>query len=163
MGILMLTSFELDRGIIWTNLLTKFHEDRTRNVASTVFTNKMRTKRRRTKTDRKASPEQSEFLQTKCGGTDSGQRPILKPHPSNQTQLLTKFGEDLTQLLTKFADTAVDAGRRPPAKVETIICPVLKKRAYKNVTSISHKENCPTPPPPGGHVFRLIGTICELI
>ncbi|KAH3718074.1 hypothetical protein DPMN_060872 [Dreissena polymorpha] len=33
-------SFELDRGIIGTNLLTKFHEDRTRNVASRVFTRK---------------------------------------------------------------------------------------------------------------------------
>ena len=31
-------SFELDRVIIGTNLLTKFHEDRTRNVASRVFT-----------------------------------------------------------------------------------------------------------------------------
>ncbi|KAH3801842.1 hypothetical protein DPMN_155504 [Dreissena polymorpha] len=30
--------FKLDRGIIWTNLLTKFHEDQTRNVASRVFT-----------------------------------------------------------------------------------------------------------------------------
>ncbi|KAH3880404.1 hypothetical protein DPMN_004318 [Dreissena polymorpha] len=33
-----MTQFELDRGIIGTNLLTKLHEDRTRNVASRVFT-----------------------------------------------------------------------------------------------------------------------------
>ncbi|KAH3768514.1 hypothetical protein DPMN_169728 [Dreissena polymorpha] len=33
-------SFELDRGIIDTKLMTKFHEDRTRNMASRVFTNK---------------------------------------------------------------------------------------------------------------------------
>ncbi|KAH3855365.1 hypothetical protein DPMN_097932 [Dreissena polymorpha] len=32
------TSFELSRGIIGTNVLTKFHEDRIRNVASRVFT-----------------------------------------------------------------------------------------------------------------------------
>ncbi|KAH3834388.1 hypothetical protein DPMN_107711 [Dreissena polymorpha] len=32
--------FKLDRGIIRTNLLTKFHEDWTRNVASRVFTRK---------------------------------------------------------------------------------------------------------------------------
>ncbi|KAH3884415.1 hypothetical protein DPMN_008393 [Dreissena polymorpha] len=32
------TSFELDQGIIGTNLLTKFHEDCTRNVATRVFT-----------------------------------------------------------------------------------------------------------------------------
>ncbi|KAH3694604.1 hypothetical protein DPMN_082044 [Dreissena polymorpha] len=50
--------------IIGTNLLTKFHEDRTRNVASIVFT-------------------------TKCGRTNEGrtydgQRPIPKAHMSNQ-------------------------------------------------------------------------------
>ncbi|KAH3752858.1 hypothetical protein DPMN_187484 [Dreissena polymorpha] len=33
------TVFELDRDIIGTNLLTKFHKDRTINVASRVFTN----------------------------------------------------------------------------------------------------------------------------
>ncbi|KAH3849214.1 hypothetical protein DPMN_091610 [Dreissena polymorpha] len=37
----ILTNFELGRGIIGTNLLTKFHEDRTRNVTSRVFTNQM--------------------------------------------------------------------------------------------------------------------------
>ncbi|KAH3741206.1 hypothetical protein DPMN_047926 [Dreissena polymorpha] len=34
----ILTNFKPDRGIIWPNLLTKFHEDRTRNVAYRVFT-----------------------------------------------------------------------------------------------------------------------------
>ncbi|KAH3694011.1 hypothetical protein DPMN_081450 [Dreissena polymorpha] len=34
------TVFEFDRDIIGTNLLTKFHENRTINVASRVFTNK---------------------------------------------------------------------------------------------------------------------------
>ncbi|KAH3753255.1 hypothetical protein DPMN_187890 [Dreissena polymorpha] len=34
------TYFALDRGIIGTNCLTKFHEDRTRNVVSRVFTNR---------------------------------------------------------------------------------------------------------------------------
>ncbi|KAH3846275.1 hypothetical protein DPMN_088574 [Dreissena polymorpha] len=32
------TSFELSRGIVRTNILTKFHKDHTRNVASRVFT-----------------------------------------------------------------------------------------------------------------------------
>ncbi|KAH3828805.1 hypothetical protein DPMN_130789 [Dreissena polymorpha] len=97
------------RGIIGTILLTKFHEDRTRNVAF-------------------------ECLQTKCGRmdgrrttdgrTDDGQRPILKAHLSNQknapssgnhvfqstrtilellqniivTNLLIKFHEDRTMM-----------------------------------------------------------------
>ncbi|KAH3850815.1 hypothetical protein DPMN_093289 [Dreissena polymorpha] len=70
------TTFELNQPIIKTSILTKlhedwfrtrprfhwdkssdkFHEDRTINVASRVFTNKCR---RRTKTDHKSSPEQS--------------------------------------------------------------------------------------------------------
>ncbi|KAH3897218.1 hypothetical protein DPMN_021404 [Dreissena polymorpha] len=36
----ILTNFELNQDFIWTMLLTKFHEDRTINVASRVFTNK---------------------------------------------------------------------------------------------------------------------------
>ncbi|KAH3887431.1 hypothetical protein DPMN_011448 [Dreissena polymorpha] len=55
----ILTNLELDRDIIGTNLLTKFHKDQTINVASRVFTNK-------------------------CGRTDDGQRPVTKAHLSNQ-------------------------------------------------------------------------------
>ncbi|KAH3823553.1 hypothetical protein DPMN_125360 [Dreissena polymorpha] len=51
----ILTNFELDRDFIGTKLLTKFHEDRTINVASRVFTNKY-----------------------------DGQRPVTKAHLSNQ-------------------------------------------------------------------------------
>ncbi|KAH3858164.1 hypothetical protein DPMN_100784 [Dreissena polymorpha] len=55
-----LDQFQTRRDIIWTNLLTKFHEDRTINVASRVFTNK-------------------------CGQTtDHGQRLVTKAHRSNQ-------------------------------------------------------------------------------
>ncbi|KAH3866115.1 hypothetical protein DPMN_029169 [Dreissena polymorpha] len=61
----ILTNFELDRDIIGTNLLTKFHEDRTRNAASRVFT---------TKVDGR----------TMDGRTYDGQRPIPKAHLSNQ-------------------------------------------------------------------------------
>ncbi|KAH3801204.1 hypothetical protein DPMN_154851 [Dreissena polymorpha] len=53
------TVLKLDREIIGTNLLTKFHEDRTKNVASRMFRNK-------------------------CGRTDDGQRPVTKDHLSNQ-------------------------------------------------------------------------------
>ncbi|KAH3897158.1 hypothetical protein DPMN_021343 [Dreissena polymorpha] len=57
--------FELDRGFIGTNLLTKFHEDRKRNVASRVFTNQMwAMDGRRTKTDHKSSPEPLGELKT---------------------------------------------------------------------------------------------------
>ncbi|KAH3720646.1 hypothetical protein DPMN_063548 [Dreissena polymorpha] len=58
--------FELDRDVIGTKFLTKFHEDRTINVASRVFTNKCG------RTD---------------GRTDDGQRPVTKAHLSNQVSL----------------------------------------------------------------------------
>ncbi|KAH3887439.1 hypothetical protein DPMN_011456 [Dreissena polymorpha] len=53
----ILTNFELDRDIIGTNL-TKFHNDRTINVASRVFTNKCG---RTDKDGQKSSPEQTTF------------------------------------------------------------------------------------------------------
>ncbi|KAH3813204.1 hypothetical protein DPMN_141656 [Dreissena polymorpha] len=57
-------NFELDRDLIGTKLLTKFHEDRTINVASRVLKNKCGrtdgwTDKRQTKTGHKSSPEQS--------------------------------------------------------------------------------------------------------
>ncbi|KAH3836256.1 hypothetical protein DPMN_109626 [Dreissena polymorpha] len=57
------TSFELGQDFIGTKLLTKFHEDGTRNVASRVFTSKC------LRTD---------------GRTYDGQRPVTKAHLSNQ-------------------------------------------------------------------------------
>ncbi|KAH3774392.1 hypothetical protein DPMN_175774 [Dreissena polymorpha] len=59
----ILTNFEFGRDFIGAKLLTKFHEDVTRNVASRVFTSKcLRTDRR----------------------TYDGQRPVRKAHLSNQ-------------------------------------------------------------------------------
>ncbi|KAH3844446.1 hypothetical protein DPMN_086704, partial [Dreissena polymorpha] len=76
-------------------------------------------------------------LQTKCGRTDSGQRPILKPHLSNQAKNVTSIVKTAplpwqpyiykTNLFTKFHDDWA-----------------------KKVTSrVSHKNA----PPTGGHVF----------
>ncbi|KAH3777507.1 hypothetical protein DPMN_178954 [Dreissena polymorpha] len=59
----ILTKFELNRDIIGTNVLTEFHEDRTKNVASSVY-EQMWTDRRRTKTGQKSSPEQSGELKS---------------------------------------------------------------------------------------------------
>ncbi|KAH3779437.1 hypothetical protein DPMN_157240 [Dreissena polymorpha] len=47
------TSFKLSRGINGTNILTKFHEDQTINVASRVFTRQNVDEARRTKGDHK--------------------------------------------------------------------------------------------------------------
>ncbi|KAH3752100.1 hypothetical protein DPMN_186710 [Dreissena polymorpha] len=59
----ILTNFELGRDFIGAKLLTKIHEDGTRNVASRVFTSKC------LRTD---------------GRTYDGQRPVRKAHLSNQ-------------------------------------------------------------------------------
>ncbi|KAH3805304.1 hypothetical protein DPMN_133602 [Dreissena polymorpha] len=59
-------SFELGRDFIGTKLLTKFHEDGTRIVASRVFTSKC------LRTD---------------GRTNDGQRPVTKAHLSNQIEI----------------------------------------------------------------------------
>ncbi|KAH3696360.1 hypothetical protein DPMN_083824 [Dreissena polymorpha] len=75
---LIRTTFELNQDIIKTNiltndlLLTKFHEDETRNMASRVFTSKcLRTDRRTdiqwTKTGHKSSPEQSVMKWNQAG------------------------------------------------------------------------------------------------
>ncbi|KAH3726433.1 hypothetical protein DPMN_052300 [Dreissena polymorpha] len=59
----ILTNFKLGRDFIGAKLLTKFHEDGTRNVVFRVFTSKcLRTDVRRTKTGQKSSPEQSAQL-----------------------------------------------------------------------------------------------------
>ncbi|KAH3880339.1 hypothetical protein DPMN_004252 [Dreissena polymorpha] len=50
------TSFELSRGINGTNVLTKFHEDQTINVASRVFTRQNVDDTRWTKGDHKSLP-----------------------------------------------------------------------------------------------------------
>ncbi|KAH3809976.1 hypothetical protein DPMN_138358 [Dreissena polymorpha] len=73
--------FELDRDFIGTKLLTKFHEDRTINVASRVFTNKY-----------------------------DGQRPVTKAHLSNQgcTGVGTGDGLGGTQKVTSRDVTSQD-------------------------------------------------------
>ncbi|KAH3809681.1 hypothetical protein DPMN_138057 [Dreissena polymorpha] len=67
--------FKLDRDIIGTNLLTKFHEDRTINVASIVFTNK-------------------------CGRTDGRRTKTIFNRPETETKVLTKFHENWAKNVT---------------------------------------------------------------
>ncbi|KAH3729459.1 hypothetical protein DPMN_055430 [Dreissena polymorpha] len=104
----ILTHFELDRCIIGTNLLTKFHEDRTSNVASRVFSMKTAPHTRGhighkifkldrgiigTKLLTKFHEDRSRNVASRVftnkygrtdGRTDDGQRPITKAHLSNQ-------------------------------------------------------------------------------
>ncbi|KAH3833529.1 hypothetical protein DPMN_106841 [Dreissena polymorpha] len=86
------TVFEHPRGISGTNLLTKFHEDRTRNVASRVFT-------------RKTAPPTGGHVFQRTGTTFELIQHIIKRNILTNfeldrsiigTKLLTKFHEDWT-------------------------------------------------------------------
>ncbi|KAH3894282.1 hypothetical protein DPMN_018439 [Dreissena polymorpha] len=82
----ILTNFNLNRGIIGTNLLTKFHEEQTRNVASRVFTSTV--------------PPTGGHVFQQTRTTFKLNQPIIK------TNILTNFELDQefigTKLLTKF-------------------------------------------------------------
>ncbi|KAH3834700.1 hypothetical protein DPMN_108033 [Dreissena polymorpha] len=83
----ILINFKLDRGIIGTNLLTKLHEDQSRNVASRVFT-------------RKTAPPSGGFVFQRTGTTFVLNQFFIK------TNILTNFELDRgiirTHVLTKF-------------------------------------------------------------
>ncbi|KAH3725636.1 hypothetical protein DPMN_051484 [Dreissena polymorpha] len=129
--------------IIGTNLLTKFHEDQRKNVASRVFT-------------RKTVPPTggNVFKQTRT--TFKLIQHIIK------TNILTNFTLDPdsfgTKLLTKFHE---DRKRNEPSRVKT--APLAKNvtsRVFKCFHYIHIETNAQ---PTGGHVFSPIWTIFELI
>ncbi|KAH3749037.1 hypothetical protein DPMN_183527 [Dreissena polymorpha] len=86
--------------------------------------------------------------------TDGGQRPILKPHLSNQT----KKCDFLRACARKTAPTPLAAIKMPPGKTN-VLTKFHENEWAKNVTP--RVENCP--PPTGSHVFSPIWTIFELI
>ncbi|KAH3826500.1 hypothetical protein DPMN_128406 [Dreissena polymorpha] len=124
-------------------------------------------------------------LQTKCGRTDSGQRPLLKPHLSNQCSITRKtapppgshFHDDWAKNVTsrKTASpgshviqlTGIIFELNSRIK-ETDVLTKFHENWAKNVTSrvftcfhyIHIEKNAP---PTGGHVFTLIWTIFELV
>ncbi|KAH3825936.1 hypothetical protein DPMN_127823 [Dreissena polymorpha] len=125
--------FKLDRDIIGTNLQTKFHEDRTRNVSSRVFT-------------------------TKCGRMNDRRTddfPIL-----NQNVNARVF---TNQMWTDGRWTKTNPKTSPEQSAIFQLVREINKTNAKNVTSIvfDHKVNCPTPLA-AIHVIQLTGTIFEL-
>ncbi|KAH3892819.1 hypothetical protein DPMN_016949 [Dreissena polymorpha] len=148
--------FELSRGINGTNVLTKFHEDLTINVASGFAHLRG--------TNILVKNVNARVLQTKCGRTDGGQRPILKPHLSNQSHkencdppgghVFVPIGTICelilyiykTNLFTKFH---YDWANNVTSRVFTSFF------YYINI-------NIRKMPPPGSHVIQLAGSIFEL-
>ncbi|KAH3838614.1 hypothetical protein DPMN_112023 [Dreissena polymorpha] len=119
-------------------------------------------------------------LQTKFGRTDGGQRPILKPHLSNQktapapgsheTNVLTKFHENWAKKVTSRVEKCPAHWRPCFSPITTIfehVRDINKTNVLSNfhddwakiVTSSPNKENCP---PTGGHVFHRTKTTFEL-
>ncbi|KAH3868406.1 hypothetical protein DPMN_031553 [Dreissena polymorpha] len=118
-----------------------------------------------------------------CGQTDSGQRPILKPHLSNQcsitrktapppwqpyiykTNLFTKFHEDWAKNVTSKncspppgSHVIQLTGKPTQLSYQGNRCSAkFHENLAKNVTS--RKNASPT----GGHVFSPIWTILELV
>ncbi|KAH3853456.1 hypothetical protein DPMN_095980 [Dreissena polymorpha] len=132
--------FQLHRDIIGKNLLTKFHEDRTKNV-SRVFT-------------RKTDPPTGSHVFQQTRTTFELNQHIIK------TNILTNFELDQdifgTKLLTKFHE---DRKRNVPSRkyTETNVLTKFHDNWAKNVTSRKND------PPTGGHVFSRIWTIFELV
>ncbi|KAH3724896.1 hypothetical protein DPMN_050723 [Dreissena polymorpha] len=145
--------FTLIQDIIETNLLTKFHEDWTINVAPRVFT-------------RKNAPSP--------GGH------VFKP-----TKTIFELIQDIiaTNLLTKFHDVLTRKNALPPwwpcfstnrnifELVQDIIEMNLLTEFHEDQTiNVSSREKFPatwqpcfSPPHPGGHVFPPTGIIIELV
>ncbi|KAH3876618.1 hypothetical protein DPMN_000465 [Dreissena polymorpha] len=98
----------------------EFHEDRTRNVASRVFTNQMWT------TDKRI-----------YGQTDDGQRPITKAHLSNQFHL------DCTKNVTSRLLTRKNI--LPPAIIKTNVLTKFHKDSTINMTSTVLRKMPPAP------------------
>ncbi|KAH3854999.1 hypothetical protein DPMN_097559 [Dreissena polymorpha] len=177
--------FELGRDFIGTKLLTKFHEDGTRNVASRTDG---RTDIRRTKTSHKSSPEQSDIIGTnlltkfhKDRKINVASRVLTRknaPPPGSHVfqptgiifelfqdiirmNLLTKFHEDRTvnvasRVLTRFYYSHIRKNDPPLGSHINL----LTKFHEDWIVNKPLKEKCPAP---GGHVFKATKTIFELI
>ncbi|KAH3873797.1 hypothetical protein DPMN_037037 [Dreissena polymorpha] len=99
-------------------------------------------------------------LQTKCGRTDSGQRPILKSHLSNQAK-------NVTSIVHVIQLTGTNLELNSLIKEPNVLTKFHENWA-KNVTSrvftcfhyIHIEENAP---PTGGHIFAPVWTILELV
>ncbi|KAH3704554.1 hypothetical protein DPMN_079611 [Dreissena polymorpha] len=137
------TIFELIQDIIGTNHLTKFHDDRTINVASNIgFTIAIYSHLRKN-----APPLDSHVFQTNATIFELIQDII-------QTNLLTKFHEDWT---INVASRVLTRKSAPPTGGYVFF---HRSIPFSNSSEISIKP-MNTAPPPGGRVFQRTGTIFE--
>ncbi|KAH3845843.1 hypothetical protein DPMN_088133 [Dreissena polymorpha] len=149
----ILTNFELDRGIIGTKLLTKFHEDWKRNVPSRKYTLLLKT----------ASPPGNHVFQR------TGTIFELNSHIKD-TNVLTKFHENWAKNVTSKKN-ALPTGSHVFSPIWTIfelIRDINKTNVLTNFHDdwakivISRVFTKKTAPPTGGHVFQRTGTTFKL-
>ncbi|KAH3856107.1 hypothetical protein DPMN_098687 [Dreissena polymorpha] len=165
----ILTNFELDREFIRTKLLTLFHEDRTINVASRVFTNKFGpTDRRGTKTGHKSSHEQLV--------SDHWLRPFA--HLRGKTNVNWAKNVNSTvftcfHYIHKEKNAPPSGGhvfhRSRPFSHSNVLTNFHDDWAKIVTSRVFTRENChyihieKNAPLTGGHVFSPISTIFELV
>ncbi|KAH3796864.1 hypothetical protein DPMN_150441 [Dreissena polymorpha] len=109
----------------------------------------------------------AQCLQTKCRRTDSGQRPILKPHLSSQCSITMKTAPTpwqlyiyKTNLFTKFHDDWAK-NKTDGRHVIQLTGTIFQLNSLFTCFHYIHIEK--NDPPIGGHVFSPIWTIFELV
>ncbi|KAH3879290.1 hypothetical protein DPMN_003193 [Dreissena polymorpha] len=96
--------------------------------------------------------------ETLRGRTDGGQRPILKPHLSNQAKNVTSISHNENcpiPLAAMFFYRSGTFANSSQIYIKTNLFTKFHDDWANNVTS----KNCPTP---GSHVIQLTGTIFKL-
>ncbi|KAH3853416.1 hypothetical protein DPMN_095939 [Dreissena polymorpha] len=148
--------FELFQDIIGMNLLTKFHEDRTVNVASRVLTRLYYSHIRKI-----APPLGSHVFQAIIIIFELIQDIIV-------TNILTKFHEDLTTINVASREKCPAPGDHVCKATKTIF-ELIQDIIGKNLLTKFHDDrkinvaSRKNAPPRGGHVFQATGIIFELI
>ncbi|KAH3727520.1 hypothetical protein DPMN_053459 [Dreissena polymorpha] len=177
--------FELSRGINGTNILTKFHEDRTINVTSGVFTRQMLTAHDARHTTDKRRSQKGKSTALRC-------RPLIyfsfKGEGTYLNTSITKEGgcgcchEDWTinvasRVFTGFYYSHIKKNALPLGnhvfQANVTIFELIQDINKTNLLTKFHEDwtiyvasrvlTRKKAPPPGGHVFQETKTIFELI
>ncbi|KAH3810777.1 hypothetical protein DPMN_139175 [Dreissena polymorpha] len=150
-----------------TNVLTKFHEDRTINVASRVFTRQMlMVHDARHTTDKRRSQKLTMSTLTMKKTAPPPLQPLIY-----KTNLFTKFHDDWTKNVTSRVHVIQLTGtifklnfRIKETNVLTKFHEIWAKNVTSRVLTCLHYIHIEkNGPPTGGHVFSPIWTIFELV
>ncbi|KAH3877345.1 hypothetical protein DPMN_001208 [Dreissena polymorpha] len=168
--------FELSRGINGTNVLTKFHEDRTINVASRVFTRQNVDDGRRTTDKRRSQKKKKHYTSKSSEKAINVTFQVLTRITSLAPDIITtnvhtKFHDDWTKNCHLKSLSLKNA--RPPNQTINVLTRVLQiKDIYSHGDHVfQFHEDCTInvtfrvkkSPPHGHHVFQPTKTIFKLV